>query len=174
MLFQQTTEEVDAWLATRRAKGLDGRDEVWEGVYVVMAPAPSLRHGWIASQLITVLSSHAEAAGLRVADTANVGSANDYRVPDVVVFSTADADPTGVWLRTAKIVVEIRSPGEAHEEKLPFYASRQVDEVVLVDPELRKLRWLALSAAGVYQPAGTTRILDVGPAAQVEQRLRWE
>ena len=174
MLFQQSTEEVETWLATRREKGLDVRDEVWEGVYVVTAPAPSLRHGWIASQLITLLSPVAEAVGLRIADTANVGDSNDYRVPDAVVFDLADSDPSGVWLSTAKIVVEIRSPGEAHQEKLPFYAGRRVGEVILVDPELRTLRWLSLAGAGGYAPVEASGVIDVGPVAEFATRLRWE
>src|SRR5689334_22709833 len=118
VLFQHRPAELEALLAERHAKGLDIRDEVWEGVYVVMAPSPSIRHEWIAAQLIEIFGPRARAIGLRAIATANIGVLDDYRIPDVVVFDRGDADPTGVWISTAALVVEIRSPGEAHERKL--------------------------------------------------------
>jgi len=41
------------------------------------------------------------------------------------------------------LVAEIRSPGEAHDEKLAFYLAHDVAEVVLIDPFARDVRWFA-------------------------------
>lgn len=45
---------VEAWLEERRAKGLDGLDEVWEGEYVV-APMAHPRHGLVDQQVAVIL-----------------------------------------------------------------------------------------------------------------------
>jgi hypothetical protein len=174
VLFQQRTPQVQAWLAARQEADLDVRDEVWEGVYVVMNPAPGLRHGWIAGQLIALLMQPSLAAGLRVADAGNLGEADDYRIPDVVVYTPTGSDPTDVWLPTAAVAVEIRSPGEAHEEKLPFYAARHVSEVVLVDPDGRTVRWLALTPDASYQAVEHSAALDLDVERDVAARLAWD
>jgi len=174
VLFQQPIPEVEAWLAERRLAGLDTRDEVWQAVYVVMNPAPGLRHGWIAGQFIALLIGPAATAGLRVADAANLGRPDDYRIPDVVVYDMAAADSTGIWLSTARVVVEILSPGEAHEEKLPFYAAQDVGEVVLVDPDQRTVRWLALTPDGTYAPVNRSATLGLAVELEVAGRLAWD
>ena len=173
VLFPHRTPELDAWLEDRRSRGLDIRDEVWEGVYVVMTPAPGERHGLVGVRLASLLLPVAEDRGLNVLDAGNVGDPEDYRIPDVIVYRRADVDPSGTWLSTAEVAVEIRSPGEAHDEKLPFYASRGVDEVVLVDPDARTLRWLAL-ADGAYTPVERSEVLGVDVQTAIVDRLRWD
>ncbi len=51
----------------------------------------------------------------------------------------------GTWLSTAALVVEIVSPGDETWEKLPFYASHNVDEVLIIDPLKRSVTWLELA-----------------------------
>lgn len=173
VLFQQRTAEIEAWLAERRRAGLDHRDEVWEGTYVVMNPAPSKHHAWLAAELVRLLREPAESFGLRAIEAANVGSRHSYRIPDVTVCDFDQFDPTGLWLATAAIAIEIRSPGEAHEEKLPFYAGCKVGEVVLVDPEHQTVRWLALSDDGEYRPTDHSGVLDLA-VNRVTSLIRWD
>ncbi len=160
-------------LAERRAHGLDIRDEVWEGVYVVMAPAPSVRHAMISADLIALFRPHADRAGLRVGNITNIGRPDDYRIPDVFVVRPKPDDADAVWLDTAAIAVEIKSPGEAHEEKLPFYAGRGVREVVLVDPDARTVRWLVLEG-GSYRETDRSQVLEIDVSRDVLPHLRWE
>lgn len=87
--------------------------------------------------------------------------------------TSISSTPTGVWLATAAVVIEIRSPGEAHEAKLPFYAAHDVCEVVLVDPERRSVRWLALSDDGEYRTIDHSRALGIAVETVTDQ-LRWD
>ncbi len=96
----------------------------------------------------------------------NLGeSEHDYRVPDGGVHRQR---PRGVWHSTAALVVEIISPGDETWEKLPFYAAHHVDELLIVDPTKRQVRWLAL-AQHEYQPAQRSGLIDLGPADLVDQ-----
>ncbi len=47
-------------------------------------------------------------------------------------------------------------------DKLPFYATHHVDEVVIVDPEKRSVDWLALAGDG-YEPVECSGLLELGP-----------
>lgn len=70
----------------------------------------------------------------------NLGeSEHDYRVPDGGLHR---GRPSGVWLPTAALVVEIVSPGDESWEKLPFYARHWVDEILIVEPHERAVHWL--------------------------------
>jgi hypothetical protein len=171
VLFQRQTPEVEQWLVDRRAKGQDTRDEVWEGVYVVMAPAPSFGHGRLVMQLGSSLAPAVAAAGFELADAVNIGEPRDYRIPDLAVVDPATVIGDGVWLRSAVLVAEIRSPGEAHEEKLAFYLAHDVAEVVLIDPAVRTVRWLA-AVDGAWRETDTSAVLGVSVSA-IADEIRW-
>lgn len=125
----------------------DRRDEVWNGTYVV-APAPHQRQGRIAARLIARLVPAAEVVGLVVADLANVGSPDDYRIPDVVIYRWEAGDRPEPYLATVELIVEVCSPGEEPEAKLPFYLDHQTREAVLIDPAAGRVRWLQAKPAG--------------------------
>jgi Uma2 family endonuclease len=133
--------EFEALLERRRRLGQDLLDEVWEGVYHV-SPAPHSRHANVQQQLAVLLDALARKAGLlpRVG-IFNLGGPEDYRVPDGGLLRLAS---DAVYLPTAALVIEIVSPGDKSWEKLDFYASHDVDELLIVDPELRKVDWLVL------------------------------
>ena len=171
VLFQQQTPEVEQWLVDRRAKGQDIRDEVWEGVYVVMAPAPSFGHGRLVMQLGSCLAPAVAAAGFELADAVNIGDSRDYRIPDLAVVDPATVIGDGVWLQSAVLVAEIRSPGEAHEEKLAFYLAHDVAEVVLIDPLARTVRWLA-AAGGMWRETDMSAALAVA-VSEIADHFRW-
>ncbi|MDP2709794.1 MAG: Uma2 family endonuclease [Solirubrobacteraceae bacterium] len=99
----------------------------------------------------------------------NLGeSEHDYRVPDGGVHRDR---PRGVWLPTAALVLEIVSPGDESWEKLPFYAQRGVDEILIVDPSGPSVHWLALDD-GTYRPIDRSRLIDLG-AADLVERIDW-
>ncbi len=161
--------ELEALLERRRQAGVDRLDEVWHGVRH-MVPGPSLEHARISTQLALVLDAPARAAGLLLAMSEfNLGeSEHDFRVPDGGLHRPGAA---GVWHATAAAVVEILSPGDESQQKLPFYADHDVDEVLLVDPAKRAIAWLALHA-GEYQPVERSRLIDLGPT-ELADRIDW-
>jgi Uma2 family endonuclease len=149
----------------RRKSGLHRLDEVWEGVLHV-APAPTGEHAQLAQQLAEILGPAARAAGLSPAmGEFNLGDTErDFRVPDGGIHRVP---PRGTWLPTAALVVEIVSPGDETWKKLQFYAARNVDEVLIVDPDERAVHWLGLEG-GEYRPIERSGLIELGPAALAE------
>ena len=65
---------------------------------------------------------------------------------------------------------EVVSPGDESWDKLLFYAEHGVDELLIVDPEARKVDWLGL-AGGQYAPIDRSGLIDLDPeqlAAQID------
>ncbi len=158
--------ELQALLERRRRAGVDRLDEVWQGVRH-MVPGPSIEHADISQQLAELLGPPARAAGLRpTMSEFNLGeSEHDFRVPDGGLHRPGAA---GVWHASAAAVVEILSPDDETQQKLPFYAAHDVDEVLLIDPAKRTVTWLAL-ADGEYQPVGRSALIDLSPTELAEQ-----
>ncbi|CAN5820959.1 hypothetical protein BH20ACT4_BH20ACT4_09930 [soil metagenome] len=136
-----------ALLAERQRLGLDRFDEMWEGE-LHMVPPPSAEHQRIGTKLVAALFGVAEAARLRLSyetgvfDPKATGNTN-YRTPDLVVFDDAASSERGVEGR-ARLVVEIRSPGDESLAKLTYYESVGVSEVILIDRDSKAVRhWLA-------------------------------
>jgi len=82
---------------------------------------------------------------------------HNYRVPDGGIHRHC---PSGVWHATAALAVEIVSPGDETWEKLPFYVAHGVDEVLIVDPDTRRIEWLALLECA-YVPVERSRLMDL-------------
>ncbi len=159
--------EVAHLIDRRRRLGQDLLDEVWEGV-LHMNPAPHSRHANVQQQLAVLLDPLARTAGLLPLGIFNLGGAEDYRVPDGGLLRPG---PDAVYLPTAALVIEIVSPGDESWEKLPFYAARGVDELLIVDPQERTVSWLGLEA-GNYQHLKRSRLVDTGPS-ELAGRIDW-
>jgi len=130
----------DQILAARIGSDGDQYDEVWEGVYIV-TPLPNDEHQEIVSSLDFVLQ---EAVGVprlgKVRPGVNLsdrdeGWEKNYREPDVAVFLRGGrAINHGThWQGAADFLVEIISPGERTREKIPFYSSIGVVELLVID-----------------------------------------
>ena len=76
-----------------------------------------------------------------------------------------------MYLSTAALVVEIVSPDDETHAKLSFYAAHDVDELLLVDPEERTVRWLRLIHSE-YRPLAASALIELGPDAVVG-RIDW-
>lgn len=99
----------------------------------------------------------------------NLGdSQDDFRVPD---GGLQRSRPHGTWIPTAALALQILSPNDEAREKLPFYAAHHVDEVLIVDPDERSIRWLALTG-GEYRETERSRLIDLA-AAGLAGQIDW-
>jgi Uma2 family endonuclease len=167
LVLEPTPHQLEQLLERRRHTGADRRDEVWEGVYH-MVPGPSADHSLVAHQLAVLLDAPARASGLVVTAEFNLGDENDFRVPDLGVHQVR---PRGAWVPTAVIVVEIVSPVDETWEKLPFYAARGVDELLIVEHPSRSVRWFALRA-GAFLPIDQSGLIKLS-ASDLADRIDW-
>ena len=160
-------DDVAAFLERRRRWGGDRLDEVWQGV-VHVNPVPAMAHSLICAELAELLRALAKAAGLVASGEFNLGVEGDFRVPDLGLHREPSM---GVWHETAALVVEVLSPRDETFEKLPFYARHGVEEVVIVDPPRRSVKWLALSG-GEYRQVENSALVELGPR-ELAGQLDW-
>jgi len=159
--------ELAQLIERRRAQGLDTYDELWEGSYHV-APAARFRHAYLDDAVAVMLHPYARAAGLIGSGPFNLGSQDNYRVPDRGFHRRLE---DAVYLETAAIVIEILSPDDETFEKFPFYAAHGVDEVLVVDPDRRRVRVFELEGA-TYQEAERSPLLGVA-GSDLAAALTW-
>jgi Uma2 family endonuclease len=127
-------------LAERVGTDGDQYDEVWEGVYVV-TPLPNNDHQEIVGDFVSVFREVIRRPGLgKVFPGVNLSDREEdwkqnYREPDVAVFlREGKAINCGThWRGAADFLVEIISPGERTREKIPFYSSLGVVELLVID-----------------------------------------
>ena len=154
-----------ALLDERRRTGADRWDEMWEGV-LHMVPPPSGEHQRVGTNLLLALAPLARSRGLEPFYETGLfrpGVDDDYRVPDQVYARPGQVSRRGVE-GGAPLVVEIRSPGDETYEKLPWYASVGVDQVLVVHLEPRAAELFACREGAVV-PA------EAGPEGLVVDSL---
>jgi Uma2 family endonuclease len=161
--------QADELIQERKRKGTDLYDEVWDGVYV-MPSMPSLEHQELVHDLDTIFDEVVKRPGLgKIYPGVNVSPRGsdwkkDYRVPDLVIVlkgSRAVCHSTHVQ-GGPDFLVEIESPGDDSEEKVPFYGQLGVRELLLIHRDKRTLRLLRLEG----------QELVLVPAAPLEGK-RW-
>jgi Uma2 family endonuclease len=132
-------------LARRKLTGVDRWDEMWEGV-LHMAPAPSREHQRILDDLIVFLrplltkrGRGTLQSGINVFDEAS--PKENYRIPDLT-FVAAGRESVlaedGTRGGGPDAVIEVRSPGDESYDKLPFFASLGVREVIVIDRDTKR------------------------------------
>jgi Uma2 family endonuclease len=170
LALDSTLPQIQDLLRSRQRSGIDRFDEVWDGV-LHLSPNPSYQHARISQRLAEILGPLAQAAGLEAsAGGFNLGeSEQNYRIPDAGVHLPGT---DGLYVPTAKLVVEIRSLDDESWEKLPFYAARGVDEVIILEPDGHAIYWFALINVD-YVAVGYSRLIDLGPD-ELSACLDWD
>jgi Uma2 family endonuclease len=157
-------------IAERRRLGLDRFDEVWEGEYRMNA-APHPRHSFLLRHVLRLLDPIAEHRGLIPLGEFNLGRPDDFRIPDA---GYVDGWTDTAFLPSARIVIEVLSPGDATPDKLPFYARHDVGELLVIDPAGRTAQWLLLDRVEArYVTAERSVLLDIS-AEDITRPLPWE
>jgi Uma2 family endonuclease len=164
--FGEAPDALASLIAERKRLGLDTHDEVRAGEFH-MAPMASFEHAKVEATLVRLLHNKSEPEGLTVTTAFNLGVADDYRVPDLGVHR---GEPSGVWLPTAVIVVEVRSPDETFE-KFGFYFGRGVEEILVADLVTKQVAWFRRSESG-FVAAQNTNVIDLS-STDVEHVLGW-
>jgi Uma2 family endonuclease len=135
------------FIRRRQHADYDRYDEVWDGVYVVPGLA-SNPHQELVAALVAILFPVLEGRG-RVHPGANVsdrrsGWETSFRCPDVVVVLNDGraVDCRTHWMGGPDFLIEIRSPGDETDEKIPFYSRIQVRELLIIHRDTRELQLL--------------------------------
>jgi Uma2 family endonuclease len=144
-------EQADELIRERKRLGADRYDEVWDGVYV-MPSMPNLDHQELVHDLDNIFGEVVSRPGLgKVYPGVNVSDRaadwkENYRVPDLVVLlKNSRAIRHSAHVQGGPdFLVEIESPGDDSEEKVPFYAQLGVRELLLIHRDKRTLRLLRL------------------------------
>jgi Uma2 family endonuclease len=144
-------DQAEELIQERRRTGADRYDEVWDGISVIPA-LPSLEQQALVSGLDLIFGEVVRRPrlgkvypGVNVSDRASNWEQN-YRVPDVVVvFENSRAILHSAHIQGGPdFLVEIESPGDDSEEKVPFYGQLGVRELLLIHRDKRTLRLLRL------------------------------
>ncbi|WP_435022411.1 Uma2 family endonuclease [Tundrisphaera sp. TA3] len=131
---------IERLKAERQRLGLDKRDEIWDGDYV-MSPLPNVDHQWIVTELAAIFRTICRSrgngrsfAGLNVSDRGE-GWTQNYREPDVAVYLDGNSakDWGTHWEGGPDFAVEVLSPGDPARRKRDFYAKVNVREFMIVD-----------------------------------------
>ncbi|MGB7156714.1 MAG: Uma2 family endonuclease [Tepidisphaeraceae bacterium] len=135
---------ADRLIAQRQEWEVDRFDEVWDGVYV-LAPIADNTHQELQMLLGSILyemMGMGSRPGVHVYMGVNVSDRIDgwelnYRWPDVAVFlpGTTAHECGSHWCGGPDFAVEIRCRGDRTMQKLPFYASVNVRELLIIDRE---------------------------------------
>jgi Uma2 family endonuclease len=142
---------IDPLIAERKRRGIDLYDEVWEGMYV-MPSMPNNAHQLLVGDLGDIFHEVVKKSGrgqsypgANVSDRRK-GWEHNHRVPDLlVVLNNSRAIDCGThFCGGPDFLVEIQSPGDDTEEKVPFYVSIGVRELLIIHRDKRTLRLLRL------------------------------
>ena len=175
-------EVPQALLDERRRQGLDESDEMWDGE-LHMVPPPFDRHQALGADLFLALAPLAKGRGLlpRYDPTGlfRPGVDDDYRVPDQIYAPPEVRSDRGIE-GAAALVVEILSPHDETYRKLDWYASVGVGEVLVIDPETRRVELFANrdgQMVAVAPVEGALVVEALGVTAQTvdgKLRLAWD
>lgn len=161
-------------LEERRRLGLDGRDEMWDGVVHVVPPAGDAQQE-VQADLFHVLYPLAKRRGLVPRfETGLFRDESDYKVPDQLYCRPEHRSTRGA--ESAELIIEIRSPGDETYDKIDWYAALGVREMLIVHPAGRRFELLR-NVGGRLLPVSPdaggghrSEVLDLG-LATVDERL---
>ena len=161
-----SAERADALIEDRRRLDIGHLDECWEGVWHLTDP--TRRHQEIAGLLysihlqVIVVTEIGEAfISINVTDREYEWTKN-HRCPDGAVLLPGNpgrwiGENEAAFLGGPDLVVEVKSPGDKTHEKLPFYDSLGVKEVLIVDQETGRPEIWRAGQFHVERPGTTLR-----------------
>lgn len=152
VLNEPIPEEVVDLLTRRVALGHERRDEIWHGEYH-MNPVGRPRHGMVQAQVTVILVPLARARGYFPIAEFNLGTIDDFRVPDGGVLRRRPTDLDGAFIDDAVVVVEVLSPGDETWDKLDHYFAHGVEDVIIVDPDAETVRCFSRASGTATGPA---------------------
>jgi Uma2 family endonuclease len=159
-----------AWLDDRRRRGLDRKDEVWDGVLHV-APAPTTSHQMMTTDLVEVIGPLARLRGLRPMVESAILDPRDhdrnYRIPDLLVVAPQHLIERGTEGPVA-IVIEVLSPNDESRDKFDFYAERGVGEIWIIDPQTRETEVYVLRGRKYFASLPDANHLVHAPALDLQ------
>lgn len=150
----------------RRRMGADRFDEVWEGVYF-MAPSPDNQHQSLSTDLVTPFKCSIDAPGLgltvmgvNISDRFRRWRKN-FRVPDLAVLlkGTRAIEHRAHWEGGPDFGLEIVSPNDRTDEKIPFYEKVGTTELLIIDRDPWSIR-LYRRIDGRRELMGTSTTID--------------
>lgn len=132
-------EVPQAMLDERRGLGLDGRDEMWDGVLHMVPPAGG-PHQSLSGDFYYVAVPLARERGLKpLMETGLFRTADDFRVPDQLYCRLEHFSRRGA--EAAELVVEVRSDGDDTYRKIGFYSALGVREMIVLHPQPRRVEF---------------------------------
>ena len=162
---------TDPWmaeecLARRRALGLDRWDESWDGVWH-MPPAPNPEHQRMEAGLLIPMKAVIEGDGRgQVFHEVNVADPQkgmrDFRIPDIAVLlagGEAAVGPVAI-MGAPDFILEIHSPGDETQEKLPWYAALGVRELLSIDRDTKALALYRLNTGRLEEVTAAPDMVD--------------
>lgn len=187
----QNRNVADRLLKEREASDDHTRDEVWDGVTIIM-PEADVEHDDIAGLFYrSFWAVFGNDPANRIQFRANLsdrveGWTSNYRVPDTMVFLSGNsARRCGThYCGGPDIALEVVSPDDRSRDKLDFYAKIGTREVIVVDREpwqleIYQLHGGKMRSIGTIRPGeGVELTSSVGPlkfqfvAAQPRPKLK--
>jgi Uma2 family endonuclease len=133
----------------RQKHGIDQHDEVWDGVYVV-PPIAGNDHqdlvGDLTGILFIVIKQENRGRVLPGANVSELGPGweHDFRGPDVVVVlnESRAIDRKAHWQGGPDFLIEVESPKDETEQKIPFYSRIGVRELLIIHRDTRRMQLL--------------------------------
>ena len=176
-VMAEVPEHILEW---RKRTGIYQRDEMWEGV-LHMSPEPDCEHQDFEGGLETWLRLNWSRRGMaKVYHRINLalpraGSSwvNNFRIPDLVLLTR---ERFSINCRThfeggPEVVVEIRSPNDESEDKLPFYARLGILEVWIIDRDTKAIDIHALSGDSYVRLPARDDGWTQSPFTSIEMRV---
>lgn len=174
------SEVPDHIIEWRKRTGMWQRDEIWDGV-LHMSPEPDCEHQDFEGSLESWLRQNwGRPRRSKVYHRINLslpgaGSEwiHNFRIPDLVLLTRARYS---INYRThfeggPEVVVEIRSPNDESEDKLPFYAQLGILEVWIIDRDSKNVDLYVLTGESYVKHAPGTEGWFRSPFTGVEMRV---
>jgi Uma2 family endonuclease len=173
----EVPEHILEW---RKRTGMYQRDEIWEGV-LHMSPEPDREHqdfeGGLESWLRLYWGRPRRAKVYHRINLALPGAGsswiNNFRIPDLVLLTKErfSIDHRTHFEGGPEVVVEIRSPHDESEDKLPFYARLGILEVWIIDRDTKEIDLYVLSGESYARHSARDDGWTQSPFTTIEMRV---